>query len=521
MTTIHKIKIDTSDAADGVGASSGEHFASAPSAGEASAVSGSVASSPAAQPPKGEAGAKPAAVSVAESGEKRTVSAAEASSGAGAEGGEAEQKPRWYKRPFIHKLGYGLLSLLIAVTIWGYVLMSENPVRIKRVDNVRLSIDGGSEASFLQRNLIVVDDLTSLLPTVSVNVETRLNDLARFDSATGNVVTAYINLNDIRGPGIYERQISAVSTVGTPVSIEPKTVTITVENNVTRTIPVTYSIVGELPAGYWHGEAALPYGDTISLSGAESKIRSIVRANCVIDLTGRTSEINESFEPVLLDEDQNVLDKTGIVGVMPSVIIRMPVMPYTEIQVDKYIAFAGEINENYELSSLSINPGTLSVAAPREVLDTLESSIYIEPINVANLYPGTHQQRVSVMGLASEARLLSDNNFIVTIVIADKHVTRSLSIPKDDVEIEGEDHTLFNYLYGTNSFSVQFSGPARIVNALRESDVHLYLNVRSFLRGTHEITPKLSIAGDPAWLYDGSVEITVQKSFCTVTTATS
>ena len=103
-------------------------------------------------------------------------------------------QPPWYKRVFLRKLGYALIALIIALTIWGYVLMSENPQRTKRVENVRLSIDGGSEASFRMRNLIISEDMTSHLPSVTVNVRTTLNELPRFDSALGEVVTASINL---------------------------------------------------------------------------------------------------------------------------------------------------------------------------------------------------------------------------------------------------------------------------------------------------------------------------------------
>lgn len=435
---------------------------------------------------------------------------------------ESDEKPkkRWYQNTVLRKIGYALIALIIAVTVWGYVLMSENPVRIKRIEKVRLSIDGGSEASFRLRNLIVTDDLTKLLPTVAVNVQTRLDQLPRFDSAIGDVVTATINLNDIRSPGVYERQITATSTIGTPVSIEPSTVTITVENYVTRDIPITFSFEDSLPDGYWHGEPEFRADDTITLAGAESKISRIVKANCVINLSGLTNSINESFEPVLLDENQNELDRTGIVGIVPSVIVRMKVLPYEDIPLEDFISYAGEINENYEITSVAVSPQMLTVAAPRETLDAIGDTIYIEPINVSNLYPGTHQQRVSFLGITSDMKLLSNNSFIVNISVADKQIQRTVNIPLDEVAIDGENAELFNYQYGTRSFGVQLVGPARIVNALKQSDISLHLDVGGLMRGTHEITPSFSVAGEPSWLYDGSVAITVQRSFCTVTSAT-
>lgn len=428
-------------------------------------------------------------------------------------------KPAWYKRAFFRKLGYALIALLIALTIWGYVLMSENPPRTKRVENVRLSIDGGSEASFRMRNLIISEDMTSYLPSVTVNVSTNLNELPRFDSALGEVVTASINLNDIRVPGVYERSITAVSSIGTPISVEPPTVTITVEKLVTRKIPVSYAFANSLPDGYWHSEPQLD-PSSIDLTGTESKMNSIVKANCIIDLRNRTESINESFELLLLDENQNVLDKTGIEGTVPAVTVRMNILPLMEIPVEEYLTQEGDVNENFEITSMTISPPTLSVAAKQEILDSLESSIYLEPIKVTNYYPGTFTQRIKLTGLPNGVTLLSENLFYVTIEVSDKTAERTIGIPFSDVVVEGENTELYEYTYGVMTFNVRLVGPARIVNSLNKDDIVLRLNMEGKTWGTHEIVPVFSVANDPSWVHDGSVEITVPRSFCTITTAT-
>ena len=56
----------------------------------------------------------------------------------------AEKKTKWFRRPLVRKLGYLFISLLIATTLWGYVLMSENPYWMKLVSYVPLNFEGGS-----------------------------------------------------------------------------------------------------------------------------------------------------------------------------------------------------------------------------------------------------------------------------------------------------------------------------------------------------------------------------------------
>ena len=184
---------------------------------------------------------------------------------------DTPEKTPWYKKPFIRKIGYALIALFIALTLWGYVLMSENPVRIKRVNNVSLSFESGSEADLKSRGLIISGDIGSILPEIAVNVRTTLNDLPRFNASMDDIVTATISLNDIREPGTYVRKIVATSSIGTVESVEPSTVTITVEDLVSRMIPVKCSFTNSLPDGYWRDEPELATS-SITISGAESAI---------------------------------------------------------------------------------------------------------------------------------------------------------------------------------------------------------------------------------------------------------
>ena len=89
----------------------------------------------------------------------------------------AEKKTKWFRRPLVRKLGYLFISLLIATTLWGYVLMSENPDRMKHVSDVPLKFEGGSEADLRSRGFVVLGESQNLLPDVTVTVKTKLNDL--------------------------------------------------------------------------------------------------------------------------------------------------------------------------------------------------------------------------------------------------------------------------------------------------------------------------------------------------------
>lgn len=134
----------------------------------------------------------------------------------------AEKKTKWFRRPLVRKLGYLFISLLIATTLWGYVLMSENPDRMKHVSDVPLKFEGGSEADLRSRGFVVLGESQNLLPDVTVTVKTKLNDLPSFgNSAGGEIVSASVSLQGINAPGEYECDVIASTTIGTVYSVEP------------------------------------------------------------------------------------------------------------------------------------------------------------------------------------------------------------------------------------------------------------------------------------------------------------
>ncbi len=428
------------------------------------------------------------------------------------ENAENEKKLPWYKRTVFRKIGYAIIALLIAITLWGYVLTTQNPVRIKRVENVKVRFAGGNEADLKARNLVITGDLDSILSDVAVNVRTRLNDLPRFDNSVGDVVTATVNIGDIRAPGTYSRRIVASSTIGTPESVEPASITFTVENLVKRQIPVTCTLINELPEGYWHNEPRITPSAIIEITGAESIVSRVTSASCKIDLADLTSSIYQSITVDLLDSSGNIVDPSDVLDTIPAVNVKMDVMPYIDLELDQFINLVGELNSDLEIGSVTINPDYLSIAAPQlSTLNAIQTSAFLEQINVEDFTePGTYTKKVSLMNLPSSVTLISDNNFIITIVVNDRIMTSRYNTTILNENITGQDNERYRYSFNSRSCYVEFTGPAKYLSDFGKEYFYLVLDVGRFSAGTYEVVPKLVVIGDPDWAKDGSVEIYVK-----------
>lgn len=174
------------------------------------------------------------------------------------------------KRIFIHNWPTKLLALLLAIILWGG-LITQDPTltREKHFSSVSVSVSG--EESVKRNGFIVTSDLTSLLGDVSLTADVPQMQYANAKATNYNV---RIDLSRISSAGEQEIRILSTnsSTYGTVSSIQPSTVTIDVEEYITRfRIPVSVQTVGSAPEGYYAGAATLD-PPTVTISGPKSMV---------------------------------------------------------------------------------------------------------------------------------------------------------------------------------------------------------------------------------------------------------
>lgn len=420
----------------------------------------------------------------------------------------------WHKRPWVHKLGYLILSLLIATTLWGYVLMKENPERSIRIENIPVTFEAGSESDLYSRNLTILGDIDNIMPTISVTVKTSLNDLPKFKGREADIVKATISLNSVHSTGEYSLPVNVTTTIGEIDRISIETINISVDNLVERTIPISAGTTGQLPDGYWNGELQL-LTNNISLRGAESEMASVVKAVCTIDLTNRVESVNDSFTLALYDKDNNIVNASSVIGSIPSVTVRMDILPKLDIPLNVNITGINDMKDIYEIAQTSIFPSTVSIAADAETLNGINELISLESIDISNITKeGTIEREVKLIGLPSNAILINGiDSFTVTIEIRER--IESITFENRPVSFINEDGQSYTYGYEPATATVKLSGKASIIRNLHTWNISLTVNMDGIGSGVHTIIPELEIINKPGFIDE--LEYEISAIVCTVT----
>ena len=266
-----------------------------------------------------------------------------------------------------NNLGLKIASVIFAIILWAFVMVEINPPTEKEFTDIDLIFENNNSLS--EKELIINGSFEDILDKVTITVET---DPDYLYLVTEENIKAYVDLSIINKPGEQTVAVKATTSIGTVVGIEPSTVTLNVEDYITRTVPVTYEIKN-MPDENYYVSVPVFTPESVDIKGARSFVEQVATAVCYIDLNDVTSDIKESKALVLRDENGEALDTTAYSDELPSVIVDLEVKPQKEVPINLSGAIIGlnDIAEGYVVTDYYVEPSTVLVAAEKSTLDQI------------------------------------------------------------------------------------------------------------------------------------------------------
>lgn len=297
----------------------------------------------------------------------------------------------WLRALLLENWGAKLLSILIALALWAG-LISQDPTltREKSFRNVAISVNG--QETLRRNGFIVLDDLEEALDDVSISANV---PQGQYYNVKASNYSVRIDLSKISKAGKQEVQILTTnsSTFGTVTEISPATVTLTVDEYVTRfRIPVTVETQGEPPEGYY---ATAPACDppTVAVSGPRSLVDRIVSAKVVADqpsLPAREGPVRRALSFVLLDSNEQVISSkllqvTSESVLLDSIIIDQQLYTQRTVELSALGLVTGVPAEGYEVKGVYLTPATLTIAGNASAIADVNVMYPDSVINVTGM----------------------------------------------------------------------------------------------------------------------------------------
>jgi YbbR domain-containing protein len=367
-----------------------------------------------------------------------------------------------------------IISLVAAFALWIAVTQSDNPSRPAvfgagievRAVNVPAGLAVASiRAPVVSLRVRASDDTLSELTTADFRAEVDLSNL-RQTSADQVVILRVVS----------DKRVEIVE-------VSPPVVTVVLEPETTKVVPVVPSRIGSPPSGY-----AVPQVDpspgTVRVSGATSLVQLVESAVADINLTGvRVSSVRQI---PLAARDGRGAEIRGV-RIEPSIVdVRVGVQQLEVTQVISVQAsLQGSVADGYNLIGVGVDPAAIAVSGPIEIIQAI-SFLSTEPLDVGGLQKDL--LRTARLRLPAGVQATRDNvNVRLRILPANGEVAVAVA-PNVTGLGEGLRATL-----QTSSITVKVRGEVPTLKALSAGSIRATVSAAGLDEGVHVLTAVVSV----------------------------
>jgi len=349
--------------------------------------------------------------------------------------------------------GYKISAVIIALLLWGYVIVTQNPLS-DTMFTVPLEI----------RNLSPELAIMETTDQVQVRVQGSNSDLDNLKS--GNI-SAYIDATGvIIGSATLEVKVDKPDNIEV-VSVSPASISVEISKVASGTFPLEVKVSGK-PAQNYLLLDAVASPNEINVSGAEDYLQDvgsvIVRAN-VQDLS---ENYNKNLLVEVLDHGgNNITDHFNISPGSVSVLIPVVLdMPEKSIAVNPSVI--GSPASGYKISRIVTEPATVRAFGD---LDVLGNIYYLEtePIDISGMKK-TYTQTVNIV----HGNNISLGAASVTVVVQIEPISTA-SFTRDLVYTQNLLATLKCDLPDVD-IDVEVSGSETAINGMAANDIIPYID---------------------------------------------
>jgi YbbR domain-containing protein len=373
-----------------------------------------------------------------------------------------------------------LLSLSLAIMLWGFVTISRDPEQSKTFANVPVATD------------TVADNLTIIteIPPVNVTVSGPKSTIERLVSTD---VSTALKLDEITQPGTYSVSVVAQKPEDVwEVSTSPKTMNIVVENLATQGFPISASYTSA-DQSQQEVESFVPEVSEVTVTGPESLLSRIASVVLPIDVEGQAGTVVGSYTPVA--EDANGQTIAGVT-ITPNLISASVTVTSRGKEIAVITQLTGAPEPGYEIGERRIIPDTILVDGPDDVLANL-IAVNTEPIDISGA-TGDITRLVELSGLPEGVTVLDPSSGQVRVIVQIRQRGVQQPLPSQQVMVVN----LGDGLHATVSpetITLTIIGNEQEIEAISPASLQVQVDAAGLEPGTYEIEPTVILPPNMEW----------------------
>jgi len=303
-----------------------------------------------------------------------------------------------------------------------------------------------------------------------------------------SLINANINLSGLEaGDHVLIPEVLIALKPAQVVEVSPASVDLSLEKVSSKTLPISLVQTGSLPVGFQTRSARLSQTEA-KLVGPESLVQTVVEIAATIDVSELTTSISRTLD----------LKPLNAAGVVVEGVVLSPNRVEVTIDVEQLVGYRnvfvkivtrGSVAQGYHLSSIVVNPPTLTVYASNpDVIRSMPAYIETEPVNLN----GAQQSFESRVGLQLPEGIvvIGDQSVLVTVgVEAIYNSTQIIGVPVSAINLAEGLRAEFSPL----TVDVYISGPMNLLENIGTTSVFVTLDLTGLTEGTYQLSPRVEL----------------------------
>lgn len=262
-----------------------------------------------------------------------------------------------------------ITALFLAIMLWFYVAVTQDPARTDRVENVEV-ICGLSQYQ-INQGLSIISKSDSAVAFEATGKRSLVTGVR-------GAYYAQLDLEDITAPGKYSVTPQISKPEGVYISsVTPPVIEVYVDRYVSSTLPVSIETKGKLKDNLVITDMTADLTQ-IDVQLPSLALEQIAYVGAIVNLSEIESSTVISCEPVLLDSNKKELEMVNTVIDKKNIIINITVEQIKNVKISPRITDAEKYTKGL---SVSVIPKTIDLSGNKEVLDAV-SQVETVPVTL-------------------------------------------------------------------------------------------------------------------------------------------
>ena len=317
------------------------------------------------------------------------------------------------------KVLYMLVSLVIAFSLWAYVVTIVSPESEATFYNVPVVLN--NETVLNEKGLM---NITQKPPTLTLVLSGNRRDLSKLKSSVITVLADLARINE-EGTQNLNYSISFPGEIAMNILEQsPAYITLDIAEWSSKDVDVTVKYTGSVPSDYIvDKESALLDYKKVTLTGPKNVLDQITQAVVEVDLNNRTGIISESYRYTLCNGEGQPVDVSQVKSNVAEVYLTLKIQRVKEVTLLLDVIYGG--GATAETTTIKLDPATIKISGSENLLDDLDTLV-VGSVDVSELTSST--QRTFPINLPEGVRNLTGvTEVTVTIRFPDLAV-KTLSV---------------------------------------------------------------------------------------------